>query len=86
VREWAAAAAANLEAWWPQGVFVDREGYVAEGSVMNLGIITQEGELVVPPFEHSLPGCTIRRLLHLLQEVCVCFLLCHLSLLETHTS
>ena len=52
-----------------QGVFVDSEGYVAEGSVMNIGIITQEGELVVPPFEHALAGCTHKRLLYLLQEV-----------------
>ena len=52
-----------------QGVFVDSEGYVAEGSVMNIGIITQEGELVVPPFEQALAGCTLKRLLHLLREV-----------------
>ena len=51
-----------------QGVFVDSQGYVAEGSVMNIGIITQEGELVVPPFEHALAGCTLKRLLHLVQE------------------
>ena len=36
---------------------------------MNIGIITQEGELVVPPFEHALAGCTLKRLLHLVQEV-----------------
>ena len=36
---------------------------------MNIGIITQEGELVVPPFEQALAGCTLKRLLHLLQEV-----------------
>lgn len=52
-----------------QGVFVDSEGYVAEGSVMNIGIVTQEGELVVPPFEQALPGCTLQRLLHLVSEV-----------------
>ena len=48
---------------------MDSQGYVAEGSVMNIGIITQEGELVVPPFEHALAGCTLKRLLHLLQGV-----------------
>ena len=52
-----------------QGVFVDSQGYVAEGSVMNIGIITQEGELIVPPFEQALAGCTLKRLLHLVQEV-----------------
>ena len=54
-----------------QGVFVDGDGYVAEGSVMNIGIITHEGELVVPPFDQSLPGCTLKRLLHLIREVCL---------------
>ncbi|CAK0782703.1 hypothetical protein CVIRNUC_005898 [Coccomyxa viridis] len=58
---------AQLEGF-DQGVFVDSQGYVAEGSVMNIGIITQEGELVVPPFEHALAGCTLKRLLHLVQE------------------
>ena len=36
---------------------------------MNIGIITQEGELVVPPFEQALAGCTLKRLLYLVQEV-----------------
>ncbi|CAL5223376.1 g5881 [Coccomyxa viridis] len=58
---------AQLEGF-DQGVFVDSEGYVAEGSVMNIGMITQEGELVVPPFEQALAGCTLKRLLHLLSE------------------
>ena len=53
-----------------QGVFVDSDGHVAEGSVMNIGIITHEGELIVPPFDQALPGCTLKRLLHLIREVC----------------
>ena len=53
---------------------MDNEGFVAEGSVMNIGIITQEGELVVPPFEQALAGCTLKRLLLLLQEVATHFL------------
>ena len=52
---------------------MDSEGFVAEGSVMNIGIITHEGELVVPPFEQTLAGVTLQRLLHLLREVrCPC--------------
>lgn len=58
---------AQLEGF-DQGVFVDSDGYVAEGSVMNIGIITHEGELVVPPFDQALPGCTLKRLLHLIRE------------------
>lgn len=30
-----------------QGIFVDEEGYYAEGATMNVAILTQEGELVV---------------------------------------
>ncbi len=52
----------------PQGVFVDSEGFIAEGPVMNIGIITHEGELAVPPFEQSLAGITMQRLLHLMRE------------------
>lgn len=53
---------------WLQGVFVDSEGYVAEGPVMNIGIITHEGEMVVPPFEQTLAGVTLQRLLHLVGQ------------------
>ncbi|CAL8470838.1 g10380 [Coccomyxa elongata] len=59
---------AQLEGF-DQGVFVDSEGYVAEGPVMNIGIITHEGELVVPPFEQTLAGVTLQRLLHLVGQV-----------------
>ncbi|KAK9904013.1 hypothetical protein WJX75_002557 [Coccomyxa subellipsoidea] len=59
---------AQLEGF-DQGVFVDSEGYVAEGPVMNIGIITHEGEMVVPPFEQTLAGVTLQRLLHLVREV-----------------
>ena len=52
-----------------QGVFVDNDGYVAEGPVMNIGIITHDGEMVLPPFEQTLAGVTLQRLMHLVKEV-----------------
>ena len=52
-----------------QGVFVDSEGYVAEGPVMNVGVITHEGEMVMPPFEQTLAGVTLQRLMLLVKEV-----------------
>lgn len=55
--------------WLRQGVFVDEAGYVAEGPTMNLGVLTHDGELVIPPFERSLAGCTVRRLMDLVEEV-----------------
>ena len=51
-----------------QGVFVDSEGYIAEGPVMNIGIITHEGEMAVPPFTQTLDGITLQRLLQLMRE------------------
>lgn len=51
-----------------QGIFTDSNGNVAEGPNMNIGILTQEGTLVVPPFDSNLPGVTMRRLLELAEE------------------
>ena len=36
---------------------------------MNIGIITHEGEMAVPPFDQTLDGITLQRLLQLLKEV-----------------
>ncbi len=41
---------------------------------MNIGIITHEGELVVPPFEQTLAGVTLQRLLHLVGQARFCTL------------
>jgi hypothetical protein len=54
-----------------QAVFVDEAGFVAEGTTMNLGVITHDGEVVIPPFEQSLAGCTARRLMKVIAEVLV---------------
>ena len=54
-----------------QAVFVDEAGFVAEGTTMNLGVITHDGEVVIPPFEQSLAGCTARRLMQVIAEVLV---------------
>ncbi|DBA96325.1 TPA: hypothetical protein ACH3X3_002502 [Trebouxia sp. C0006] len=52
-----------------QGIFVDENNMVAEGPNMNLGIITHDNELVIPPFDSALPGITILTLLDLVPEV-----------------
>lgn len=48
-----------------QGVFVDAKGNVAEGPNMNIGVLLHDGTLIVPPFESSLAGVTVRRALEL---------------------
>ncbi|XP_027929406.1 D-amino-acid transaminase, chloroplastic-like [Vigna unguiculata] len=46
-------------------VWVDEEGYIAEGPNVNVAFITQDKELVMPPFDNILHGCTAKRLLQL---------------------
>lgn len=49
------------------GVFVDSNGNIAQGPNMNVGVFLEDGTLVVPPFESSLAGITMQRLLELLE-------------------
>ncbi len=47
------------------GVFVDAEGNVGEGSNMNCAFVSREGVLRHPRFDNILSGCTMKRLLEL---------------------
>ncbi len=53
------------EAGLDNGVFIDEAGHVGESSNMNVAVVTADGVLRHPKFEHVLPGCTSRRLLEL---------------------
>ncbi|KAI4333635.1 hypothetical protein L6164_018416 [Bauhinia variegata] len=46
-------------------IWVDEEGYIAEGPNVNVAFITQDKELVMPLFDKILRGCTAKRLLEL---------------------
>lgn len=46
-------------------IWVDEAGYIAEGPNVNVAFITQDKELVMPPFDNILYGCTAKRLLEL---------------------
>lgn len=46
-------------------IWVDEEGYIAEGPNVNVGFITKEKELILPMFDKILRGCTAARLLEL---------------------
>uniref|UniRef100_A0A5B7BNG7 aminodeoxychorismate lyase n=1 Tax=Davidia involucrata TaxID=16924 RepID=A0A5B7BNG7_DAVIN len=46
-------------------IWVDDEGYVAEGPNVNLAFITHDKELILPVFDKILRGCTARRLFEL---------------------
>ncbi len=47
------------------GIFIDGDGNIGEGSNMNVAFVTPEGVLKHPRFENILSGCTSLRLLEL---------------------
>jgi hypothetical protein len=53
----------------PQAIFVDEQGFVLEGPTMNIGVVTHDRKLLVPPFDATLAGVTISRVMELAQEV-----------------
>ena len=53
------------EKGFDNGVFIDDNGNVGEGSNMNVAFVTKRGALVHPKFDHILSGCTSLRLLEL---------------------
>jgi 4-amino-4-deoxychorismate lyase len=50
------------------GIFVHEDGSVAEGPTNNISIITKDGILRTPPFRECLAGCTIQRIISLVEE------------------
>lgn len=51
------------------GVFVDANGNVGEGSNMNCAFVTDDGVLCHPTFDHVLTGCTVSRILKLAERL-----------------
>ncbi|CAA6661006.1 unnamed protein product [Spirodela intermedia] len=50
-------------------IWLDDEGYIAEGPNMNVGFVTGQRELVVPKFDKILSGCTAQRILVLAEKL-----------------
>ncbi|XVF78584.1 hypothetical protein PTKIN_Ptkin14bG0146000 [Pterospermum kingtungense] len=46
-------------------IWVDEDGYIAEGPNVNVAFITKDKELILPSFDKILSGCTAKRLLEL---------------------
>ncbi|XP_038685141.1 D-amino-acid transaminase, chloroplastic-like [Tripterygium wilfordii] len=46
-------------------IWIDEEGFIAEGPNVNVAFITHDKELVLPSFDKILSGCTAKRLLQL---------------------
>lgn len=51
------------------GIWLDDEGFIAEGPNMNVGFVTKEKELLMPHFDKILSGCTANRVLALAEEL-----------------
>ncbi|MED6189494.1 hypothetical protein PIB30_096456 [Stylosanthes scabra] len=47
------------------GIWVDEDGFVAEGASMNVAFVSKERELVMPRGKKILCGCTAKRVLRL---------------------
>lgn len=43
-------------------IWVDDQGYIAEGPNVNVAFISKGKELLLPPFDKILSGCTVKRL------------------------
>jgi len=54
---------------WDFAVCLDPEGYLAEGSTENFGLVDQEGLLRLPRAEHILEGTTVKRAAELAAEL-----------------
>ncbi|KAL3503183.1 hypothetical protein ACH5RR_037632 [Cinchona calisaya] len=50
-------------------IWVDEEGYIAEGPNVNVGFITHDKALILPLFDKILRGCTAARLLELASKL-----------------
>ncbi|XP_010483335.1 PREDICTED: D-amino-acid transaminase, chloroplastic-like [Camelina sativa] len=52
------------------GIWVDKDGFIAEGPNMNVAFVVNGGnELVMPRFDNVLSGCTAKRTLTLAEEL-----------------
>lgn len=51
------------------GIWLDDEGFVAEGSNMNVAFVTAGKELLLPRFDKILGGCTATRVLTLAEQL-----------------
>ncbi|MBU1277000.1 MAG: aminotransferase class IV [Proteobacteria bacterium] len=54
---------------WDFAVCLDPDGYLAEGSTENMGLVDQAGNLLLPPPDHILEGTTAKRAMELAQTL-----------------
>lgn len=50
-------------------IWIDDDGYIAEGPNMNVAFVTKDKELLMPRFDNILAGCTAKRALVLAESL-----------------
>lgn len=50
-------------------IWLDEQGYIAEGPNMNVAFVTKDNELLMPSFDKILSGCTAKRVLSLSESL-----------------
>lgn len=50
-------------------IWVDEQGFIAEGPNVNVAFITKDRDLVLPSFDKILSGCTAKKLLVLASKL-----------------
>lgn len=50
-------------------IWLDSDGFIAEGPNMNVAFVTKQKELIMPNFDYILSGCTAKRVLTLATEL-----------------
>ncbi|KAG7031718.1 D-amino-acid transaminase, chloroplastic [Cucurbita argyrosperma subsp. argyrosperma] len=50
-------------------IWLDSEGFIAEGPSMNVGFITKDKEFLMPHFDKILSGCTAKRIITLAERL-----------------
>jgi branched-chain amino acid aminotransferase len=58
-----------IEAGCQYSVSLDEDGFLAEGSTENIGVLTKDKVLRFPGFERTLSGITINRVFRLAEEL-----------------
>lgn len=54
---------------WDFAICLDPDGYLAEGSTENMGLVDRDGVLLLPPPEHILEGTTAKRSVELARRL-----------------
>lgn len=50
------------------GVFTDEQGNLLESAMANVGVLLKNGQVLIPPFTHTIAGTTAIKIMKFLKE------------------